>query len=55
MLCRQLVAEPSRVVDLDPMLTTSAAYLYVDDADALFAEWRSSGVSGHSAMQYLLA
>jgi hypothetical protein len=34
------------VPDLDPALTTSAVYLYVDDADALFAEWRSSGVSG---------
>lgn len=34
------------VAELDPMLTTSAVYLYVDDADALFAEWRSSGVSG---------
>jgi hypothetical protein len=34
------------VPDLDPMLTTSAVYLYVDDADALFAEWRISGVSG---------
>lgn len=34
------------VPDLDPMLTTSAVYLYVDNADALFAEWRASGVSG---------
>jgi hypothetical protein len=34
------------VPDLDPMLTTSAVYLYVDDADALFAEWSASGISG---------
>ncbi len=31
---------------LDPETTTSAVYLYVEDADALYAEWRSSGVSG---------
>lgn len=34
------------VRDLDPATTTSAVYLYVDDADALFAEWRSADVSG---------
>ncbi|MGQ0835542.1 MAG: VOC family protein [Gammaproteobacteria bacterium] len=34
------------VPDLDPAATTSAVYLYVDDADAMYAEWRSSGVSG---------
>jgi hypothetical protein len=34
------------VRDLDPAATTSAVYLYVADADLLFAEWRSSGVSG---------
>lgn len=34
------------VPELEPARTTSAAYLYVDDADALFAEWRSAGVSG---------
>lgn len=34
------------VPELDPMLTTSAIYFYVNDADALFAEWRASGVSG---------
>jgi hypothetical protein len=32
--------------NLDPNATTSTVYLYVDDADALFAEWRSSGVEG---------
>ncbi|MGH9051277.1 MAG: bleomycin resistance protein [Acidimicrobiia bacterium] len=32
--------------NLDPSATTSTVYLYVDDADALFAEWRSSGVEG---------
>jgi hypothetical protein len=34
------------VPNLDPATTTSAIYLYVDDADLLFAEWRSAGVSG---------
>jgi hypothetical protein len=34
------------VSDLDPATTTSAVYLYVDDADRLYAEWRSAGVSG---------
>lgn len=33
--------------ELDPARTTSAAYLYVDDADALSAEWRAAGVEGH--------
>ena len=33
--------------DLDPGRTTSAAYLYVDDAEALSAEWRAAGVAGH--------
>ncbi len=32
--------------DLDPRQTTSAVYLYVDDADALYAEWRASGATG---------
>jgi hypothetical protein len=36
----------SVVSDLNPAATTSAIYLYVDDADLLYAEWRSSGVSG---------
>lgn len=27
--------------DLDPHSNTSAAYLYVDDPDALYAEWRA--------------
>jgi hypothetical protein len=36
----------SVVSDLEPSRTTSAIYLYVDDADALFAEWRASGASG---------
>lgn len=31
---------------LDPRTTTSAVYLYVDDADELYAEWRASGVTG---------
>jgi hypothetical protein len=36
----------SVVDDLDPRRTTSAVYLYVDDADALHAEWRASGATG---------
>lgn len=31
---------------VDPLTTTSAAYLYVDSADALHAEWRASGQPG---------
>jgi len=30
----------------DPTRTAAQVYLYVDDADALCAEWRASGVSG---------
>jgi catechol 2,3-dioxygenase-like lactoylglutathione lyase family enzyme len=32
--------------ELDPATTTSACYLYIDDADALHAAWRDSGVAG---------
>lgn len=31
---------------LDPSTNTSAAYLFVDDARALYAEWRAAGVGG---------
>ena len=31
---------------LDPCQNASAAYLYVEDADALYAEWRAAGVQG---------
>jgi hypothetical protein len=31
---------------LDPEANTSAAYLYVDDANALHDAWRASGASG---------
>ncbi len=34
------------VPSLSSATTTSAVYLYVDDADLLYAEWRSAGVSG---------
>ena len=34
--------------ELDPASTTSAAYLYVDDADALSAEWGAARVEGAS-------
>lgn len=33
--------------DLNPDSNTSAAYLYVDDPDALYAEWRASSPDGH--------
>jgi catechol 2,3-dioxygenase-like lactoylglutathione lyase family enzyme len=33
--------------DLDPHANTSAAYLYVDDPDALYARWNAAGVDGH--------
>lgn len=32
--------------DVDPSLNAVSAYLYCDDADALHAEWTSSGVEG---------
>jgi catechol 2,3-dioxygenase-like lactoylglutathione lyase family enzyme len=31
---------------LDPRQNASAVYLYVDDAEALYAEWRAAGVEG---------
>ena len=31
---------------LDPRRNASAVYLYVDDAEALYAEWRAAGVDG---------
>jgi catechol 2,3-dioxygenase-like lactoylglutathione lyase family enzyme len=36
----------SRTPDLDPTHNTSAAYLYVDDADALYAEWQRAAAGG---------
>jgi predicted enzyme related to lactoylglutathione lyase len=36
----------SRFAELDPKRNTSACYLYVDDADALYAEWRAAGAGG---------
>jgi hypothetical protein len=35
-----------RVENLDPKASTSACYLYVDDADALYEAWRASGAGG---------
>lgn len=32
--------------DLKPKRNTSAAYLYVDDADALYSEWSQAGIDG---------
>lgn len=34
------------VTDLNPATSNVAAYLYVDDADALFAQWQRAGVGG---------
>lgn len=34
------------VPGLDPKANTSACYLYVDDADALYAEWTRANVGG---------
>lgn len=36
----------AQVRDLDPANNTCAYYLYVDDADALYATWRLAGVGG---------
>jgi catechol 2,3-dioxygenase-like lactoylglutathione lyase family enzyme len=36
----------TQVDGLDPAANTSAAYLYVADADALHAEWTAAGVEG---------
>lgn len=36
----------AEVGDLDPKKNTSAVYLYVDDADALYASWRRAEVGG---------
>lgn len=36
----------ARVPALDPAQSMSACYLYVDDADALFAQWSQCGVTG---------
>jgi hypothetical protein len=32
--------------ELDPKTNTSACYLYVDNADVVFASWKSAGVEG---------
>ena len=36
----------AKVDDGDPLTSMSAAYLYVEDADALAAEWSASGADG---------
>lgn len=36
----------ARVRDLDPATNTSAYFLYVDDADALYASWRLAEIEG---------
>ena len=36
----------TRFAEMDPKANTSACYLYVDDADALYAAWRAAGVPG---------
>jgi hypothetical protein len=37
----------SRVENINPRTTLVSVYLYVADADALHAEWSTSGVDGH--------
>lgn len=37
----------ARVDQLDCRTTTSCAYVWVDDAEALHAEWAAAGVAGH--------
>jgi catechol 2,3-dioxygenase-like lactoylglutathione lyase family enzyme len=36
----------ARVPKLDPKTSASACYLYVDDADALYATWQAAAVEG---------
>lgn len=36
----------ARVVDLDPLANTSACYIYVDDAAALYRQWTAVGAGG---------
>ena len=36
----------ARVPSLDPKTSASACYLYVDDADALYATWQAAAVEG---------
>jgi len=36
----------SQSTNLDPLTTQVSLYLFVDDADALYAEWRAAGVAG---------
>lgn len=36
----------ARVPDLDPASSVVACYLYVSDADALFASWQDAGIEG---------
>ncbi len=36
----------ARVQHLDCRTTTSCAYLWIDDADALYAKWAAAGVEG---------
>ncbi|MBK3777802.1 VOC family protein [Azospirillum brasilense] len=36
----------ARVPDLDPSRSVAACYLYINDADALYAAWRAAGTDG---------
>ena len=36
----------ARVAEIDPAKNSSACYVYVDDANALHAEWAAAGVAG---------
>ena len=42
----------SRVDGIDPAASMVSVYLYVDDADALLAEWRAAGVDGRFGDTY---
>ncbi len=39
----------TQIRDLKPKRNTSAVYLYVDDADALYEEWNRAGIDGRLA------
>lgn len=44
--CGGVQLQFTRHPDLDPTVGGAAAYLYVDDADALHAQWTAAGVEG---------
>lgn len=44
--CGPVSLHLSEWAEHDPLWTAASVYLYVDDADALFAQWTASGVEG---------